>query len=132
MVLTSTLFWLDAHSHGWGCKLGDELSIILARWQSGYILMDDFQVPGRPELGYDWYESDGPVNWENMGKAVKDHPKLNRLYYPNYPPPFGTRGFGLLVFGDASIEGLPEFLTEDISDATILADILPIVWPKVK
>ncbi len=106
------LFWLDAHSHGWGGKLDEERALILDRWPGGYIFMDDFQVPGRPELGFDWYESDGPVNWDNMGKAVKSHPKLKALYYPKYPPPHGTRGFGLLVFGDASIEGLPEFLVE--------------------
>lgn len=105
------LFWLDAHSHGWGCDLGKEVDIILSRWDSGYILLDDFEVPGRAEFGFDWYESYGKLNWETVAADISEEMKqrIGRIYYPNYTPPFATRGWVLIPFGDIFWE-MPEFV----------------------
>jgi len=107
-----TLFWLDAHSHGWGCDLGKETAIILERWSGGYILFDDFLVPERPDFEYDWFES-GKLSWEKIVEDIPEElmPRVKQLIYPNYEPKFGWRGWALAVFGDA-----PEFysLTGDL------------------
>jgi len=97
------LFWLDAHSHGWGCDLGEETAIILERWNGGYILFDDFLVPERPDFGYDWYESYGKLSWEKIVEDIPEElmPRVKQLIYPNYEPKFGWRGWALVVFGDA-------------------------------
>lgn len=101
--ISPALFWLDAHSHGWGCDLGEETVIILERWSSGYILFDDFLVPERPDFGYDWYESYGKLSWEKIVEDIPEElmPKVRQLIYPNYEPKFGWRGWALVVFGDA-------------------------------
>jgi hypothetical protein len=97
------LFWLDAHSHGWGCSLADELEIILDRWPGGYILMDDFGVPGDERFGYDWYHSFGKLNWETLDAALPEILKgrIRQRFYPDYAPDHFSRGWMLLVFGDA-------------------------------
>jgi len=98
-----TLFWLDSHSHGWGCDLGKEIAIILERWESGYILLDDFEVPDRPDFEYDWYESYGKLNWENVESDIPQELKLNKIkqiVYPDYKPKFGERGWAMIIFGD--------------------------------
>jgi len=115
------LFWLDAHSHGWGCDLGEETAIILERWLGGYILFDDFLVPERPDFGYDWYESYGKLSWEKIVEDIPEEllPQVKQLIYPNYEPKFGWRGWALVVFGDAPLFDnimLCEDLREEIRD----------------
>ena len=106
------LFWLDAHSHGWGCPLGKEVNTILKNWPGGYILMDDFQVPDRPEFGFDWYDSFGKVNWETIEKdiQIEQYAKIKETRYPAYECLPGGRGWMLLRFGDVpevgEIEGV--------------------------
>jgi hypothetical protein len=48
------LFYLDAH---WGpdLPLAEELCLISRRWSDSVILIDDFEVPGDPEYGFDDY-----------------------------------------------------------------------------
>ena len=107
------LFWLDAHSHGYGCDLGEEVDIILSRWESGYIFLDDFEVPDRKDFGFDWYESYGKLNWETVSKDITPEmqKRIKGIYYPDYIPPFGTRGWLLIVFGEISWI-MPEFVKE--------------------
>jgi len=119
--ISPALFWLDAHSHGWGCDLGKETAIILERWSGGYILFDDFQVPECPDFGYDWYKSYGKLSWEKIVEDIPEElmPKVKQLIYPNYEPKFGWRGWALVVFGDASLFDsimLCEDLREEIRD----------------
>jgi len=106
------LFWLDAHSHGWGCDLGEEVDIILSRWDSGYIFLDDFEVPGQADFGFDWYESYGKLNWETVVKDITSEmqSRITGLYYPNYKPPYGTRGWLMITFGDIPDYVTPEFV----------------------
>ena len=51
-----TLFYLDAHWEAY-LPLADELRIILLRFSSCVILIDDFQVAGDSGYGYDDYGS---------------------------------------------------------------------------
>lgn len=51
-----TLFWLDAHGYGFDWPLHEELEWITSRFVDPLILVDDFQVPGRPEFGWDEYD----------------------------------------------------------------------------
>jgi len=106
------LFWLDAHSHGWGCDLGEEVDIILRRWDSGYIFLDDFEVPYRKDFGFDWYDTFGKLNWETISKDITQEmqSRITGLYYPNYVPPYGTRGWLLITFGDLPTYDKPEFV----------------------
>jgi len=107
----SALFWLDAHSHGWGCELDQEVAIVLERWDSGYIFMDDFHVPYSPGFGFDWYEQFGPLSWANVSKVLPDElrRKIKSISYPCYEPKKGTRGFGFIVFGDVE-----DIISEDL------------------
>jgi len=109
---TPALFWLDAHSHGWGCDLGEEVDIALRRWQSGYIFLDDFEVPGRSDFGFDWYDTFGKLNWETIVKDITPEmqERITGLYYPDYIPPYGTRGWLLITFGDLPEYEMPEFV----------------------
>lgn len=106
------IFWLDAHSHGWGCSLGQEINAILERWGSGYIFMDDFQVPERDDLGFDWYSTYGKLNWETVANdiAPEQMAKVKERFYPGYPGFVTARGWMLLTFGDVpevgDIEGV--------------------------
>ena len=99
------LFWLDAHSHGWGCDLGEEVGIILDRWDSGYILLDDFQVPDHPEFKFDNYESYGPLNMDNIAKELtqEQQDKIALVIYPSYKPTWPARGWALIIFGDVEV-----------------------------
>jgi hypothetical protein len=108
---TPSLFWLDAHSHGWGCVVGGEVGIVLSRWQRGYILLDDFEVPGRDDFGFDWYESYGKLNWETVKADLTPEQlaRINARYYPKYKSPYGTRGWMLIAFGDIPGVEISEF-----------------------
>ena len=113
------LFWLDAHSHGYDCPLGIEVNTILSRWSGGYILMDDFQVPSRPDFGYDWYTTFGKVNWETVAASLTPTTlsTITQAFYPNYPTFPGARGWMLLVFGNAPLLK-PR---EDMQDAVLVS-----------
>ena len=95
------LFWLDAHSHGFGCPLPQEVAFVTKNWAGGYILCDDFQVPGHPDFGYDIYKT-GALSWKLIEDSLaKD--RVRQVWWPSYPAaphPYG-RGWVLIVFGDA-------------------------------
>ena len=46
------LFWLDAHWFAYW-PLRDELSIITNNLEKAILMIDDFQVPGKPQFGFD-------------------------------------------------------------------------------
>lgn len=52
------LFFLDAHWYEYW-PLADELQIINAARIPAIVIIDDFQVPGRPEFGFDVYRESG-------------------------------------------------------------------------
>jgi hypothetical protein len=79
---TRAFFYLDAH---WSDEppLREELDIILGRFKSFVIMIDDFEVPNEPSYGFDEY---------GIGKrlSLKDFPlhRDNRIacYFPSRPP----------------------------------------------
>jgi hypothetical protein len=95
------LFWLDAHSHGFGAPLPQEVAFITKNWKGSYILCDDFQVPGHPDFGYDIYKT-GALSWELIQGSLAPG-QVRQVWWPGYlaaPHPSG-RGWVLLTFGEA-------------------------------
>lgn len=103
LTLPRPFFYLDAH---WGAywPIRDEIAqvIKLDQWA---IVIDDFEVPGRPEFGFDIYQG-RPLNWE----AVRDlFPAGVARYYP-LRSNRDNRGWILLAHGydiATAVEGLP-------------------------
>ncbi len=98
LITRRGLFWLDAHSHGFGCTLLEEIEAIQRLWRGGFILIDDFVVPGKPEFGYDVNE-DLTIGWDYVKPAI-DQSKFRGLWGPNYEARSQDRGWGLIGFGE--------------------------------
>jgi hypothetical protein len=97
-----TTFWLDAHGYGFDWPLTAEVSFILDRFHAGYILIDDFQVPGRNQFAY---HQDGAqiCSFETIKDCIPSGFNY-RLYYPDYDdhtsPHHTLVGWGLIAFGN--------------------------------
>ena len=67
----SILFFLDAHGFGHDCPLNRELAVIAKHRQNNrdVIVIHDFLVPDRPELGFDSYQ-DGPIDFQSVVKGM--------------------------------------------------------------
>lgn len=76
MRLGKTLFFLDAH---WGdtCPLLREIEAISDKGIRPVIVIHDFYVPGRPDLGYDCFPDGRPFKLENVSAS------LDRVYGPD-------------------------------------------------
>lgn len=117
------LFWLDAHSHGYGCTLPEEIGLILSKFEMGYILIDDFKVPGA-DFGFDkyWMPSDKGeeqvevhLDYNFIQPAIAASGRASEVtgQYPDYKPVYQNRGWILLRFGDIpKIETIPDSLRE--------------------
>jgi Glycosyltransferase family 10 (fucosyltransferase) C-term/Alpha-(1,3)-fucosyltransferase FucT N-terminal domain len=97
------LLWLDAHGYGFEWPLRDEVAFATRRFARGYLLIDDFEVPGEPAFGFDAY--DGNVcSFEHVESALAPGLEYD-LYYPAYTehtsPFHPLRGWGLVAFGPA-------------------------------
>lgn len=65
------LFYLDAHWQEYWPLL-DELKVISSLGVSDpIIVIHDFEVPGRPDMGYDSY-GDAKLDWEYVARAVAE------------------------------------------------------------
>lgn len=106
IFLQSCFFWLDAHGYGFEWPLKKELEFITSRFSKGYVLIDDFKVPGREYFIYDEYE--GQVCSYDYVKEALDSRKTYQLYYPTYKDKTSKHhplcGWGLLVFGDTDFQ----------------------------
>ncbi|MBI3901602.1 MAG: hypothetical protein HY306_01440 [Nitrosomonadales bacterium] len=94
-------FWLDAHGYGFEWPLKKELEFITQKFSSGYILIDDFKVPGHEQFIYDIYQEQ-VCSYDYVKDAL--NPELAyQLYYPIYKDRTSRHhplcGWGLLVFG---------------------------------
>lgn len=114
------LFWLDAHGYGFKWPLEEELAFITQKFKSGYILIDDFKVPGREQFGFDVYQNQ--VCSYDYVKGSLNNQQNYRLFYPvyenrtsHYHP---LRGWGLLVFGHDDFR-IPEKLVGKMEEAKI-------------
>ncbi len=89
-------YWLDAHGYGFDWPLIHEMQFIMTYAKEYYILIDDFEVPGIPEFGFDVYQ-----NQVCSHDYIKSHLPDQEfyLYYPTYKEKTSThhplRGWGL-------------------------------------
>lgn len=106
-------FWLDAHGYGFEWPLEEELEFITNQFTSGYILIDDFMVPGREQFGYDVYQKQ-ICSYDYVKNSLNPQCTYH-LYYPTYEDKTSEyhplRGWGLLVFGCDDF-GIPEELMD--------------------
>ncbi len=122
---TPTLFFLDAHSHGFGdgCPLRREISFILSHWRGGYIIADDIAVPGQPQFGFDQYENIGAINWEMIRPAVEGGP-VREIWWPCHKVKSKKkqplRGWCLLTFGDAPLIPIPATVMPMVQGSAIV------------
>lgn len=106
-----TLFWLDAHGYGFNWPLRSELELIVQHWDVPYILIDDFEVPGCAEFGYDVYESQS-CSYAYIGDIVALRAGV-RIWYPTYDPKivdWPAQGWCLITFD--SVLDLDSFVVE--------------------
>lgn len=105
-------FWLDAHGYGFEWPLREELSVITKEFNSAYILIDDFRVPGLDCFGYDKY-GEQICSFDYVKNALNPTIGYN-LYYPNYTEKtskhHSLRGWGLIEYGHSSELVFPENL----------------------
>jgi hypothetical protein len=90
-------FYLDAH---WGdyCPLADELVAIFKGFPWAVVVVDDFQVPARPDFGYDSYGGI-PIGVDVVKTVLKPQA---RLFFPDHDPALESghrRGTLLLTHG---------------------------------
>jgi hypothetical protein len=114
-------FWLDAHSYGFKWPLKEEVKFITGSYKNGFILVDDFKVPGLDEFLYD--KANRQVCSYDYIKSSIQADKY-RLYYPSYTDKTSKHhpliGWGLIVFGDIADEWSPPAdLVARISESTI-------------
>lgn len=116
------LAWLDAHDYGYAWPLREEVAFLTRRFTSGFLLIDDFEVPHDARFGFDAY-GDQRCSFEHVAGALS--PAVDwRLYYPSYSkhtsPWHPLRGWGLIQFGPRGVE-LPR-LDLELSDVCLHAD----------
>ena len=101
LVSQEVLFWLDAHGQGFRWPLRAELAHITGKHRAAYVLIDDFQVPGRPHFGYDTYQ-DQSCSYDYIQSALNPKHRYD-FYYPDYAERTSTheamRGWVLIDFG---------------------------------
>jgi len=104
-----SFFWLDAHGYGFEWPLKNELEFITSRFDAAYILIDDFQVPGRDDFKYDIYQEQ--ICSYDFVKDALNPRKTYQLYYPTYKDKTSKHhplcGWGLLVVGHDDFQ-IPE------------------------
>jgi hypothetical protein len=112
MESMDTLFWLDAHGAGFRWPLQNEVAFITRVCPRACVLIDDFQVPGEPQFGFDQY--DGQVCGFDYIKAIFQPDKTYRLTFPGYTERTSTfhplRGWILIEWGYETPLPLPSSL----------------------
>ncbi len=115
----TNLFWLDAHGYGFRWPLKDEIAFLTKTLDRGYILIDDFRVPDRPDFRFDQSE-DQVCAIETIAPDL-DPRHAYALVYPAYTQRTSAHhpltGVGLIVFGDPDF-ALPPGLQEHFTVTT--------------
>lgn len=97
----NSMFWLDAHGYGFKWPLKDELAFITGKFKKGFILIDDFKVPGLDCFNYDVYKEQ--ICSFEFVKCSLNAKHDYEVFYPNYTektsPHHPLTGWGLIVFG---------------------------------
>lgn len=115
------LFWLDAHGAGFEWPLKEEISFITGNFDSAFILIDDFKVPGLDCFGYDVWGGQ-ECSFEYIHSSLNSS-KTYRLYYPTYTEHTSDyhplRGWALIEFGRSKDWELPGQLVERVRQAPL-------------
>jgi len=77
----SVLFYLDAHGHGRGTALKEELRAIAGRCEDPVIVIHDFQVPGK-DFGYDCFDN-VPLNMDFIQEDITSIYSSGYTFYYN-------------------------------------------------
>jgi len=77
-----TLFWLDAHGGRFEWPLLFEISFITSRCNNAFVLIDDFQIPGKKQFQFDTY-AEHVCSYVYVRNSINAKTKY-RLYYPKY------------------------------------------------
>lgn len=118
----TVLFWLDAHGYGFKWPLQEEISFATTYFNSAYILIDDFKVPGLDNFGYDKYD-DQECSLEFIQNALNRQKKY-QLIYPAYKEKTSEfhplRGWGLIYLGQNNLQFLKDKMGDNISQDNIV------------
>ncbi|MDA3918349.1 MAG: hypothetical protein PF690_15435 [Deltaproteobacteria bacterium] len=75
------LFWLDAHGYGFKWPLREEVEFITSTFTGGFLLIDDFLVPGKENI----FKFDTYQNQECSFQFIENYLKCNySVFYPKY------------------------------------------------
>lgn len=121
-LLTATcFFWLDAHGYGFEWPLKYEIETITSHFSRGYILIDDFKVPGKEMFLYDDYNGQ-ECSFDFIRGSISSNVQIN-LYYPEYTIRTSVhhplKGWGLLAFARDRTQELSPIQKDGISLANI-------------
>ena len=114
-----SLCWLDAHGYGFRWPLADEVAFLTSRCESGFLLIDDFQIPGQPQFAFDEY--DGQICGMDLVRPALAPGKAYQLILPRYTrhtsPHHPLVGVALFVYGPDYT--LPAALDNDFTQERI-------------
>ncbi|MDD3531280.1 MAG: hypothetical protein PHV99_01680 [Candidatus Pacebacteria bacterium] len=117
MTARETTFWLDSHGMGFKWPLRAEVKNATTDFQKGYLFIDDFVVPGKPQFGYSTYDEQ-ICSFEYIKDSL-DGTKEYTIYYPSYDSASGLydplRGWILIDFGHTAPLILPDSLSKNVS-----------------
>ncbi|HJS78005.1 MAG TPA: hypothetical protein VJ778_11375 [Burkholderiales bacterium] len=94
------LFWLDAHGYGFEWPLREEVRFIAENFETAYVMIDDFKVPGLDCFRYDEYG--GQVcSYEFIRDSLGSRP--HHVFSPRYTDRTSNHhplvGWGLITLG---------------------------------
>lgn len=103
LIKTKTVFWLDAHGNEVACPLAEEMRFITANFTEAAIFIDDFEVPERPEFGFDSYPNGPALTWDYIAPSLAPN-RVYTIVRPRYQSKTSLhaplRGWILIAFGD--------------------------------
>ncbi|MDQ3046989.1 MAG: hypothetical protein M3R27_05525 [Bacteroidota bacterium] len=110
-----TIFWLDAHSHGFDWPLKEEVKFVVENFEKAYLMIDDFKVPGKEMFRYDSYKEQLCAH-EFIVNEIGS--RSYQLFYPGYIEKTSQhhplQGWALYVFGENL--NFPERLRSNVSE----------------
>jgi hypothetical protein len=100
------LFYVDSHGNGFKWELLNELDEILSTYERGFIMIDDFKIPDRPDFCYDAYDG-YECSIEYISPILLKHNKRT-IWLSNHVANYGhhtLRGYCVIQIGnDTSIQ----------------------------
>ena len=107
------VFWLDAHCYGHGWPLLTEVNFIAAQFEQTWILIDDCEVPGRPDFAFHDFPGEN-CSINTIMRALPSQQNY-RLWQPSYrehtSPYHPLTGWCLLALGK-SLESADHLLAK--------------------